>query len=92
MQDLAADLVEHGGGGGAAARQAQHLGPHVGQHHAGEGDGPQAVDLDDAEFGKRSHAGKLDRNIGRRTRDFQPRGTERSTRAFVGPNADNRET
>ncbi|MNE26038.1 hypothetical protein D3C80_1193880 [compost metagenome] len=64
MQDRAADLLEYGGGGAAAASQAQDLGPHVGQHHAGEGDGPQAVDLDDAQSRKRSHAVRLDRNPG----------------------------
>lgn len=62
MQHLAADIVEDGGRGAAAARQPQDLGPHVGQHHAGEGDWPQAVEFDDAQSGQRSHAAKLNRN------------------------------
>ena len=55
VQDRPAHLVEHSRPGRGRAGQAQHLGAQVCQHHAGEGDGAQAVEFQDAQAGEGLH-------------------------------------
>ena len=59
MQDLAADIAESGGSGRGAARQAQYVRAEIGQHHAGERHGAEAVKLENTKAGERFHAFSL---------------------------------
>ena len=55
VKDGAAHLGKDGRSRRFRAGEAQHLGPHVGQHHAREGDGPQSVEFEDAKSVQRFH-------------------------------------
>ncbi len=48
VQHRAAHLIEGARAHGRRAAETQHLGAQIGQHHAGEGDGAQTVELQDA--------------------------------------------
>lgn len=66
VQHLAPDLVEHRRARRGAAGQAQDIGAEIGQHHAGEGHGTEAVELEDADAGEGFHAARLSAAWGRR--------------------------
>ena len=55
VQHRPADLAERRRSGIGAAAQAQYLCAQIGQNHAGEGDGAEAVELEDAQAGQRFH-------------------------------------
>ena len=55
VQHRPADLAERRRAGIGAAAQAQNLCSQIGQNHAGEGDGAEAVELEDAQAGQRFH-------------------------------------